>query len=65
MAFIYASVAYVEMKQLQRNINISYLRGTEKQGLNNKKIFSLEDGFSVFNDIVNTPKYWRKKRKEQ
>ena len=58
-AYIFASAAYLEKKQLQRNVNVSYQRGKEIQGENGISTFHLEDGFSVFGNISNTPRYWK------
>ena len=44
---------------MQSNINISYLRGKETRSPDGISTFHLEDGFSVFDKISNTPKYWK------
>ena len=58
-AYIFAAAAYLEKKQLQSNINVSYQRGRETRGEDGKPTYHLEDGFSVFDKISNTPKYWK------
>ena len=58
-AYVFAAAAYLEKKQLQRNVNVSYQRGKEIQTPNGPSTFQLEDGFSVFGNIKNTPKYWK------
>ena len=63
-AYIYAAVAYLEKKQLARNINLSYTRGKQVDGDEGRKKLELEDGYAVLDDIKGTPKYWRKYKYE-
>ena len=58
-AYTFAAAAYLEKKQLQSNINISYQRGNEIKSPEGISTFHLQDGFSVFDKISNTPKYWK------
>ena len=58
-SYLFAAAQYLEKKQLQRNVNVSYLRGKESKTSDGISTYSLEDGFSVFDKISNTPKYWR------
>ena len=58
-AYVFAAAAYLEKKQLQRNINVSYQRGKEVTSKTGPSTYHLEDGFSVFDSISNTPKYWK------
>ena len=58
-AYTFASAAYLEKKQLQRNINVSFNRGKKSITPTGDKMYSLEDGFSVFDKISNTPSYWK------
>ena len=58
-AYTFASAAYLEKKQLQRNINVSFNRGKKNIAPSGEKTYSLEDGFSVFDKISNTPSYWK------
>ena len=58
-AYTFAAAAYLEKKQLQSNINISYQRGKETRSADGISTFNLQDGFSVFYKISNTPKYWK------
>ena len=61
---MYAAVAYLEKKQLQRNINIANTRGKEVINDNGEKAYSLEDGYRVLENIKNTPKYWKQAKYE-
>ena len=58
--FVFASTYFLERGQLERQINISGQRGT----LNENKLLQIEDGFSVFDRVTGTPRYWRNKRYE-
>ena len=63
-AYVFAAAAYIEKKQLQKNVNVSYLRGKEKTSEMGCSTYSLDDGFSVFDNISNTPKYWKTAKNE-
>ena len=63
-AYVFAAAQYIEKKQLQKNINVSYLRGKERTSANGNSTYSLDDGFSVFDNISNTPKYWKTVKNE-
>ena len=58
-SYVFAAAQYLEKKQLQRNVNVSYQRGKEVRGASGESTFMLEDGFSVFGNISNTPRYWK------
>ena len=64
-SYLFAAASYLEKKQLQRNINVSFLRGkkstSEKHGGN---VYNLENAFSVFDSTSNTPTYWKKAKYE-
>lgn len=63
-AFIFAAVAYIEAKQIRRNMGISFKRGTARRDDNGDVIYSLSDPYSVLENVKNTPKYWQKARYE-
>ena len=54
-----AAAAYIEQKQLANKANISFMRGkkTTNNGVNE---YDLDDAFTVFEGVRNTPKYWLK-----
>lgn len=60
--YLFAATSYIEQLQINRNINISYLRGKKKINSNNISTYHLEDGFNVLENIKNTPRYWKKMR---
>ena len=61
--YIFAAAAYVEQKQLSSKANISFMRGRKicNNGVNE---YELEDAFTVFEGIKNTPKYWQKVKQD-
>ena len=63
-AYTYAAVAYIEKKQLQRNINISGTRGKKVENSDGGITYELEDGYTVLDDVKNTPRYWKKAKYE-
>ena len=62
--FVYAASTYIEKQQLERNINISYTRGTTRSTDQGNTVFNLEDSFAVLDKISNTPKYWQQAKNE-
>ena len=63
-AYVYAAVAHTELKQIQRNMNVSYSRGKETNNSDGVKSLKLEDPFAVLDDIKQTPRYWKKAKFE-
>ena len=61
---MYAAVAFIEKKQLQRNINISGTRGKKVDTSDGGVTYELEDRYTVLDDIKNTPRYWKKAKYE-
>ena len=62
--FVYAALSYLEKQQLNRNISMSYSRGTSRTSGDGTKILTLEDGFAVLDNISNTPRYWQQAKNE-
>ena len=60
-SFVFAATQYCENKQLSSNINISFLRGKSKKNGQGGFTYSLDDPYSVFDNIKNTPRYWKKR----
>ena len=63
-AYVYAAVAHTELKQIQRNINVSYSRGKEVTSKDGITTLKLDDPYAVLDDIKQTPRYWRKAKYE-
>ena len=59
-AYMYAAVGLIEKKQLQRNINIAGTRGKRVDNGQGQVTYELEDGYTVLDDVKNTPRYWKK-----
>ena len=59
-SYKFGAAAYIERKQLNSRANISFMRG--KKSLNDKGIpeYDLDDAFTTFEGVKNTPKYWQK-----
>ena len=60
--FIFSAVYYIEKYQLQSKVNISYMRGKVRTNEEGKSFLKMEDGFSVFDNIKGSPRYWQKLR---
>ena len=53
-AYMYAAVAYIEKKQINRNINLAGTRGRQVMNNDGGKTYELEDAHRVLEDIKNT-----------
>jgi hypothetical protein len=62
--FLFAFVNYIERHQLENAINISYRHGSISNLDGKKELAVDQDGFSVFQKIKGTPKYWKQARYE-
>ena len=58
--YIFAAAAYIEKKQLTSKANISFMRGKKTVNKEGKPEYDLDDAFTTFEGIKNTPKYWQK-----
>ena len=58
--YVFAAHAYLELRRLESNISISFMRGKK----NSRGQYSLEDAYSVLDNAPGTPRYWQKKRYE-
>jgi hypothetical protein len=62
--YVFAMTAYIEEKQLERNIGISYSKGKKTTMENGERSYSLDDGFAVLDNVKGTPRYWKKAKME-
>ena len=62
--WVFASAVYKEKKDLKRNIDLAYKHGKRKTNTDGKTSYSLDDPFSVFQNIANTPAYHKKGKME-
>ena len=63
-SFVFAAVQYIESKQLSDKVNISFNRGRKHTDEDGRTTFSLNNPWAVFDNIKNTPRFWKKKRNE-
>ena len=63
-AYVFTAAAHTELKQMTRNINLSFQKGLEKVNPDGSCVYSLEDPYMVLDNIKNTPRYWKKARQE-
>ena len=57
LSFVYAAVSYMELKQMSDKINISVQRGAKRKRTDGTVEYRLDDGFQVFDNVKNTPRY--------
>ena len=54
--YVFASVAFIEEKQLERNIGISYCKGKKSVSENGDRSYTLDEGFAVLDNVKGTPR---------
>ena len=62
--YVFAAAGYVEEKQMERNIGLSYNKGKKCVSSDGSNTYELDDAFSVLDNIKGTPKYWKKAKCE-
>ena len=62
--YVFMAAAHTELKQMHRNINLSFQKGLEKVNPDGSCVYTLDDPFMVLDNIKNTPRYWKKARQE-
>ena len=62
--YIFAAAAYIEQKQLSSKANISFMRGKKTTNSEGTSQYDLDDAFTTFDGVRNTPKYWQKVKYE-
>ena len=62
--YVFASAAYLEEKQMERNIGVSFRKGKVNVSTDGSKTYKLEDAYSVLDDVKSTPKFWKKAKME-
>ena len=62
--YIFAAAAFVEQNQLARKANICFMRGKKSITHQGTAQYQLDDAFTTFEGIKNTPKYWQKVKYE-
>ena len=56
----FGAAAYIEKKQLMSKANISFMRGKKTFDNEGRPEYDLDDAFTTFDGVSNTPKYWQK-----
>ena len=63
-AYVYAAVAHTELRQIQRNLNVSYSIGKEVSNKDGIRTLKVDDPFAILENIKQTPRYWKKAKYE-
>ena len=62
--WVFAAAVFREKKDFQRNIDLAYKRGRQNTSKDGKTMYTLEDPYSVFQSVANTPAYHKKGKME-
>ena len=62
--YVFMAAAHTELKQMNRNINLSFQKGLERMRPDGTCVYALDDPYMVLDNIKNTPRYWKKARQE-
>ena len=62
--WVFASAVYREKKDFERNIDLGYKKGKKKENKSGNAQYSLDDPYSVFQNVANTPAYHKKGKME-
>ena len=57
--YVFMASTFIEQEQLEKQINISGMRGSSITSASGETVVKLKDLFSVFKSIKGTPKYWQ------
>ena len=60
--YVFAAAAYLEEKQMEKNIGASFSKGKVSVSSEGFKTYSLDDAFAVLDDIKSTSKYWKQSK---
>ena len=61
-AYVFAVASFIEKKQIQRNTGVAFIRGKSKKNKSGGLTYTMDDPYSVLDEIKNTPRYWQKNR---
>ena len=62
--WVFASAVYREKKDFKRNIDLAFKKGKKKTNEEGRSKYRLEDPYSVFQSVLNTPAYHKKSKYE-
>ena len=63
-SYVFACATYIEEKQMERNIGVSYTKGKLKSSQLGPRKYHLDDRFGVMDNVKNTPRYHQKNKYE-
>ena len=62
--WVFAAAVYREKKDFERNIDLGYKKGKRKEDSGGNAQYRLDDPYSVFQNVANTPAYHKKGKME-
>ena len=62
--FVFMATSYIERLQLEKQINISGLKGVSSVQTNGQTKLNVKDPFDVFKKLSGSPKFWQNARNE-
>jgi hypothetical protein len=62
--WVFAAAIFKEKKDMQRNIDIGFKKGKKTINKGGQSVYSLDDPYSVFQSVANTPAYHKKGKME-
>ena len=62
--WVFAAAVYREKKDFERNIDLGYKKGKRKEDSSGNAQYRLDDPYSVFQNVSNTPAYHKKGKME-
>ena len=62
--YVFACAAFLEEKQMERNIGVSYSKGKLSGTEGSQRTYQLNDAFGVMDNVKNTPRYHKKNKME-
>ena len=63
-AYMYAALAFIEKKQINRNISLAGTRGKQVKSKDGRTSYELKDAYRVLENVRNTPRYWKQAKYE-
>ena len=63
-SYTFAATQFCERKQLIDRVYLSFMRGNARRNDDGGLTYSLNDPCAVFDNIKNTPRFWKKKKDE-
>ena len=61
-SYVFAAAAYLEEKQMDRNVGLSFTNRMLTNSEGNMRSYTLNDAYGVMDNVKNTPRYHKKKQ---